>query len=343
METFVGLDVSLRETSICVLNHSGEILWRGKTASDPEAIAATVRAKAPNLSRVGFETGPLSTWHWHALRDRGLPAVCLDARQTKPALALQLNKTDGNDAHGLAQIVRTGWYREVEVKSLDAHTLRATLAVRARLVALQTTLANQIRGILKTFGVIVSNARGQRFDWRVAAATEGRPDLAALYGPLLEVWLAARTAMCRIDKQIRATARRNATCRLLMTVPGVGVVTALSYMAVIDDPQRFKSSASVGAYLGLTPRRYQSGEIDYTGRISKRGDRMLRSYLYEAATVLLTRCPKWSPLKACGVRLQKRLGFKKAAVAVARKLAVILHAVWKTGTEFRWTAKEAAA
>jgi transposase len=149
--------------------------------------------------------------------------------------------------------------------------------------------------------------------------------------------------MCRIDKQIRATARRNATCRLLMTVPGVGVVTALSYMAVIDDPQRFKSSASVGAYLGLTPRRYQSGEIDYTGRISKRGDRMLRSYLYEAATVLLTRCPKWSPLKACGVRLQKRLGFKKAAVAVARKLAVILHAVWKTGTEFRWTAKEAAA
>jgi len=254
----------------------------------------------------------------------------------KPPLSLQINKTDANDAFGLAQVVRTGWYREVAVKSMDAHTLRMLLLARSRLVGQRQTIANTIRGLLKTFGLVIARGSGGLFAVRVREQMNGNPVVTAIIEPLLIVWQALREQVAVLDKQIMARAKADPVTRRLMTIPGVGVIVALTYTAVIDDPARFRRSATVGAYLGLTPRRYQSGEVDHGGRISKCGDGFLRSYLFEAATVLLQRQTRASALKAWGLALAKRIGMRRAKVAVARKLAVVMHRIWVDGSEFRW-------
>ena len=178
---------------------------------------------------------------------------------------------------------------------------------------------------------------------RAAELADARPELAAAVEPLLKAREAVGEQIADLDRKVMRLARNDAQVRRFMTAPGVGPITALCFLATIDDPTRFKKSRSVGAYVGLTTRRYASGEIDWTGRISKCGDAMLRSYLYEAANVLLTRVAKWSTLKAWGIRLAKRSGLRKAKVAVARKLAVILHRMWIEGTEFKWSSKEVAS
>ena len=333
---YVGLDVSLKTTSICVIDDKGTAVWRGKCASTPEAITEAVRTYAPAAVRVGLETGQLSNWLTLNLRRRGLPVVCLDARHAKAALSLQINKTDANDALGLAQIVRTGWYREVAVKSMDAHTLRMLLVARAQLVAQRQTIANTIRGLLKTFGLVIVRGSKGLFSVRVREQIAGNGVLVAIVEPLLIVWHAIREQVVMLDRQTLARARSDAAARRLMTIPGVGVVVALAYTAVIDDPARFRRSASVGAYLGLTPRRYQSGEADTSGHISKCGDGLLRAYLFEAATVLLQRHSRASTLKKWGLALAKRIGMRRAKVAVARKLAVVMHRVWSDRSEYRW-------
>ena len=177
------------------------------------------------------------------------------------------------------------------------------------------------------------------FAVRAAEMTEDRPELAAAVVPLLSARAAIEQQIADLDRKVMRLARNNAQARRFMTAPGVGPITALCFLATIDDPTRFKRSRSVGAYLGLC--KYASGEIDWTGRISKCGDKMLRSYLYEAANVMLTRVARWSALKAWGIRVAKRTGLRKAKVAVARKLAVVLHRMWIDGTEFKWS-KEAA-
>jgi transposase len=337
MAHYAGLDVSLESTSICVVDDSGTKIWQGTTSSQPAAICKALKRHAPELVKAGFETGPLSTWHWHEFKTIGLPAVCLDARHAKAALSLQVNKTDANDAHGLAQIVRTGWYREVEVKSIDAHLIRTLLIARAKLVEVRVKISNQLRGVLKTFGLLVGKAAGRGFEQRVRELAVGQVALQPIIDSLLSVWRCTCEQIQSLDRLIRAQSQSNEVCRRLMTAPGVGPVTALAYCAVIDDPARFKRSSTVGAYLGLTPRRYQSGEVDKAGRISKCGDAMLRSYLYEAANAILNRVSKWSKLKAWGMKLAKRVGAQKAKVAMARKLAVILHRMWSDGTDFRWS------
>jgi len=342
MTQYVGLDVSLEETSICVIDQTGQRVWQGKTRSNPQAIAAVVRQRAPEATKVGFESVPLATWHWHELNAIGLPVVCLDARQAKAALSMQVNKTDANDAHGLAQIVRTGWYRVVEVKSFDAHLLRTMIIARSKLVAVRTGIGNQLRGILKTFGFMVGKVSRGAFEDRVCELTVGNIELKSIIEPLLSVWRCTCEKIQALDKQIGIHARGDEVCRRLMTAPGIGPITALAYKAVIDEPARFQRSSTVGAYLGLTPKRYQSGEMNKSGRISKCGDALLRTYLFEAANVILNRVRKWSKLKAWGVKLAKRIGVKKALVAVARKLAVILHRMWADKTNFRWTDKQTA-
>ncbi len=342
MEQYVGLDVSLEQTAICVVDGSGKTIWQGKCVSTPEAIAAAIRAKAPEVARIGLESGPLSAWHWHELKKLGLPMVCLDARHAKAALSLQLNKSDRNDARGLAQIVRTGWYREVMVKSMDSQLVRSLLTTRAQLVRMRVDLANQIRGVLKPFGLVAGKGGGQPFMERVRSLVAGGP-LQEVAEALLAAWQAISDQVATLSRRLVAIAREDQTVRQLMTAPGVGVVVALAYVSVIDDPERFARSSSVGAYVGLTPRRFQSGEEDYTGRISRCGDALLRTYLFEAAGIILHRVAKWSALKAWGTRLAKRIGAKKATVAVARKLAGILHRMWKDGSEFRWSTKEAQA
>jgi transposase len=343
MELYVGLDVSLKETSICVVDRSGEVVCESVVASEPEAIAGFVKSKAPDAVRIGLETGPTTTWLWTELRALGLPVICIDARHAKAALSMQVNKSDRNDALGLARIMQTGWYKEVRVKSLDSHAVRALLNSRALLVKIKRDLANQVRGLLKNLGLVVGRAKGHAFTVRAEALIADRPDLAAAIGPLLKAREGVERQLADLDRKVLALARNDEQVRWFMTVPGVGPVTALAYRAAIDDPRRFKRSRSVGAYVGLTPRRYASGEIDWSGRISKCGDAMLRTYLFEAAGVLLTRVHKWCALKAWGLRLAKRTSLRKAKVAVARKLAVILHRMWIEGTRFQWSTKEEVA
>jgi len=342
MEQFVGLDVSLAETSLCVVDSHGATLWQGKCGSSPEAIAATVRARAPKVARIGFESGPLSSWHWHELKKLGLPVICLDARHAKAALSLQLNKSDRNDALGLAQIVRTGWYREVAVKSLDSQLIRSLITTRAQLVRMRVDLGNQIRGVLKPFGLVAGKGSGQPFVDRVRTLVAGGP-LEDVAEALLSAWQAVGRQITVLSRRLILMARRDTAVRRLMTAPGVGTITALTFVSIIDDPGRFAKSRNVAAYLGLTPRRYQSGEVDRSGRISKCGDALMRAYLFEAAGIVLNRVSRWSALKAWGTRLIKKIGSKKATVAVARKLAVILHRMWRDTSTFRWASKEGRA
>jgi transposase len=343
MESYVGLDVSLKRTSICVVDRTGKVLCEGTVNSAPEAIVEFVKSKAAGAVRIGLETGPTSTWLWTEIKALGLPVICIDARHAKAVLKMQINKSDRNDAFGIARIMQCGWYKEVRVKGLDSHAMRALLESRALLVKMKRDLENQIRGLLKNLGLIIATARGQAFHARVQELVAGKPFLAVAVLPLLEMRNGIVRQIADLDREVLMLARNDDQVRLFMTVPGIGPITALCYRATIDEPSRFKRSRSVGAYVGLTTRRYASGEVDWTGRISKCGDAMLRSYLFEAAGVLLTRVQKWCALKAWGMRLAKRVGLRKAKVAVARKLAVILHRMWIDGTEFQWSADKVIA
>jgi transposase len=343
MELYVGMDVSLKETSLCVVDDSGEIVSEGTVLSEPSAIAAFIKAKAAGAKRIGLETGPTTTWLWHELRALGLPVICIDARHAKAALSMQINKSDRNDAVGLARIMQCGWYKEVQVKSLACHEVRAVLNSRAQLVKIKRDLENQIRGLLKNRGLVIGKAGGNVFRRR-AEELVGEPGLLQeAVRPLLEIREIVSREIGGLYRKLLNLARNDVDSRRAMTVPGIGPITALAFQSAIDDPTRFRRSRSVGAYVGLTPRRHASGQVDWSGRISKCGDAMVRSYLFEAAGVLMTRVPQWCKLKAWGHRLWKRIGFKKAKVAVARKLAVILHRMWRDETDFIWSSKEAAA
>jgi len=343
MEHYVGLDISLKLTAICIVDRTGKIQREGVVLSDPEAIAAFIESHSSNVVRVGLEAGATSTWLWTELNKLGLPVICIDARHAKAALKMQINKSDRNDAVGIARIMQCGWYKEVRVKDLDSHAIKALLVSRALLVKIKRDLENQIRGLLKNLGLVIGRAKMNVFAARAAELIQDRPALTAAVVPLLKTREVIECQIADLDRKVLRLARNNTQVRRFMTVPGVGPITALCYLATIDDPTRFEKSRSVGAYAGLTTRRYRSGEIDWTGRISKCGDAMLRTYLYEAANVLLTRIAKWSALKSWGMRIAKRSSLRKAKVAVARKLAVILHRMWVDGTEFNWSSKEVAA
>jgi transposase len=340
MDEYIGLDVSLKETAVSI-RRDGKRVWRGKCPSDPQLLAALIRKHAPAPKRVVFETGPLSVWFVHALAAEGVPAICIDARHAKAALDMPANKTDANDADGLAHLAEVGFYKEVQVKSFDSMLTRTLVAARTRLVRIGTELSNQIRGLMKTFSLVVPAAMGSKFEHHVHALLSDNKDLGQIIRPLLEAWHAVRLRAAELGRKLLADARRSAACQLLMSIPGVGVVTATSFVSAIEEPANFKHSRSVGAFVGLTTRRYQSGEIDYNGHISRRGDSHLRGLLYEAATVLLTRSRSECDLRKWGLQLRERLGFKRATVAVARKLAVIMHSMLITGEPFR--EKSAAA
>lgn len=334
MKQYVGLDVSLEETKIHVLDETGARLWRGECPSHPDALEKVVRKHAPQAERIGLETGPLTTWLWSELTQRGLPMVCLDARHAQRALDMRANKTDANDAEGLAHIVRAGWYKIVRVKSRVAMLSKALLAARDQLLGVTTGLSNQIRGIMKTFGLVVPKGTGRVFEANVRRLLAGEAAVAVVVLPLLESWRAIRARIAELNRLLLRQVRGDTDCRRLMTAPGTGVVLAAAFVAAVERPDNFRRSRDVGAWVGLTTRRYQSGESDYDGHISRRGDARLRALLYEAAVVVLTRVHAKSALRSWGLALWKKIGFKRAAVAVARKLAVVLHAMWKAGTDF---------
>ncbi|MBN8973637.1 MAG: IS110 family transposase [Rhizobiales bacterium] len=336
MKQYVGLDVSQKETSVCVVDEAGQIIFEGKAKSDPNALTELLRKRAPYAERVGFETGAMSSWLWHELRRVDLPVVCIDARHAHAALSVRMNKSDQNDARGLAELVRIGWYREVKVKSEESQKIRAILVARSRLVSIRRDIENQVRSMVKEYGLLFPRAISLPFRRKIIELLGGEHQLSAVIEPLLVVHEQVCQQQGKLDNQVRQLAKSDATTLRLMTVPGVGVVTALTFRHTIDDPSRFRSASTVGAYLGLTPRRHQSGETDTNGKISRWGDRLLRTYLFEAATVLLYRTKKWCSLKAWGMKLAKRIGMKKAKVAIARKIAVILHCIWVDGTSFEW-------
>lgn len=333
MEEYIGLDVSMKDTAVSI-RRDGKRVWRGKCASDPKVVATLLRKHAQNPKRVVFETGPLSVWFYHALCAEGMPAICIDARHAKAALDMAANKTDANDADGLAHLAEVGFYREVRVKGFDSMLTRTLVAARTRLVRITTELSNQIRGMMKTFGLVVPAGKGRTFEANVRALLAGYAELASILLPVLEAWRGMRLRAAQLGRQLVADARKSEACQLLMSIPGVGVVTATSFATAIEDPGNFKRSRSVGAWLGLTTKRYQSGEVDYDGHISRRGDTNVRSLLYEAATVILTRSTADSTLRTWGLNLRERVGFKRAAVAVARKLAVTMHAMLRSGEMF---------
>jgi transposase len=336
MGDYVGLDVSLEETAICVLGSDGRVCFEGKTATTPEALYEILRRRAPDALRIGLEAGPLSGWLVTELGRQGIAVVCMEARHAHGALSMRPAKTDRNDARGLAELVRMGWFKAVHVKSGESRLIRAELAARAQLVKARTDLDGQIRGLLRSFGLKVGQASGKAFSRRVDELVREQEGLQAIMAPLLVVRAALMKQIEGFDSRLRKRAKALPACRRLMTVPGAGVLTSMAYLAALDDLTRFSSSADPGAYFGLTPRRYQSGEVDRTGGISKCGDSMVRRYLFEAANVLLSRVTRWSALKAWAVRLAKRVGLKKAKVALARKLAVVMFAILRDGSEFQW-------
>ena len=336
MKQYVGLDVSQRETAVCVVSETGQLIFEGKAKSDPGALTNLLRKHAPLAERIGFETGAMASWLWHELRRVELPVVCIDARHAHAALSVRMNKIDQNDARGLAELVRVGWYREVKVKSEESQKIRAKLVARFRLVSMRRDIENQVRSLIKECGLLFPRAIGQQFRNHVSELLGEDHQLFSVIAPLLSIHEHICQQQSKFDDEVRRLTKSDETTRRLMTVPGVGVVTALTFRHTIDDPSRFRSASTVGAYLGLTPRRNQSGETDTSGKISRWGDRLLRTYLYEAATVLLYRTKKWSSLKAWGMKLAKRIGMKKAKVAIARKIAIILHCIWIDGTSFDW-------
>lgn len=336
MEYFAGLDVSMEETHVCVVDYEGTVVLEGKSASTPEAICRALRNAPSTCRQVVFETGRMAPMLYHGLRGLGVAAVCIESRQAHHALqSLRANKTDRNDARGLAQLARTGFYKETHVKSLPAHAVRALIAARKKLVGQRLTIENQIRGLVIVFGERLPRGKTNAFRDQVLALSAGVPGLSSALRGLIDARDAILLAIAAIDRDVRAMSRSSEACWLLMTVPGVGPITALAFTAVIDDPSRFRRSRDVGAYLGLVPRRYQSGEVDYTGSISKRGDTRVRTLLYEAANVMLTRYKGDLALKDWAHGVAARSSMRKARVALARRLAVIMHAMLRDGTTFR--------
>src|ERR1700684_2837085 len=264
MAYYVGLDVSLKRTSICVVNQTGSIEQEGVVDSDPEAIASFVRSKAPGTVRIGIETGPTTTWLWTELHRLGLPVICIDARHAKAVLKMQINKSDRNDAAGIARIMQTGWFKEGRGKDLDSHAGKEVLGSRALLVKIKRDLENQIRGLLKNLGLVIGRAKFNVFAVRAEELIEDRPELVAAVRPLLDARKAIERQVADLDRKVHKLARHDVQVRRFMTVPGVGPITALCFKATIDDPTRFRRSRSVGAYIGLTTRRHASGEIDWS-------------------------------------------------------------------------------
>lgn len=335
MDYYAGLDVSMEETHICVVDRDGTVVHETKATSTPEAIASVLQ-EAPACTRVVFETGRMAPMLHHGLTELGLPVVCIESRHAYQALkSLATHKTDRNDARGLAHLARTGFYKAVHVKSLSAHAVRSLIVARKKLVGQRVTLENQIRGLAVVFGVRLPRGLSPMFIKRALQAGEGIDGLSGAMRGLLEARAAVLTAIAAIDLDMKRLARSSDACRRLMTIPGVGHLTALAFVAAVDDVGRFRRSRELGPYLGLVPRRYQSGEIDYTGSISKCGDRRVRTLLYEAANVMLTRYKGELKLKDWALAIARRSTMRKARIALARRLAIIMHAMLRQGTTFQ--------
>lgn len=344
MNTYAGLDVSVKETSICIVDSDGIILSESKVASEPQAIGQVLDMYRPHLQRLGIEASSVGMWLQVELSRLGFEAIVIESRHTHVSLSTMRNKTDRNDARGIAQLMRLGWFKVVHVKSKEALRLRMLLGTRKLVVRKLVDVENEIRGTLRAFGSKVGKVSRGRFAARVTVLAEQADEL--IHELVLRLLAIRETLLVeyrRLHLLVVKACLADPVCRRLMTVPGVGPVAALWFRTGVDDPRRFSRSRTVAAHFGMTPKRFQSGEVDYSGQISKRGDRDVRQALYDAAGSLLRRCRKSCALRTWGLRLAKRSGLKKATVAVSRKMAVVMHRMWLDGTEFRWSRAAALA
>jgi transposase len=334
MEHYAGIDVSLESSSVCVVDATGRVVREAKIASEPEALVGWFHQLGVELARIGLEAGPLSQWLYAAMRDAGLAVELLETRHVRDAFKAMPVKTDRKDARGIAQLMRLGWFRSVHCKSLPAQETRALLTARKLVQSKHHDTEMSLRGILRGFGLKVGKTSPRTFAIRVRELVAGHPTLLLVAEALLAARAALGEQLGKLEKRVRTLARDDRRVRRLMSAPGVGAIVALTFVAAVDDPARFRSSKAVGAHFGLTPKKYQSGETDVTGRISKIGDAGVRTMLYEAANVILTRPVKGSLLKSWAMRLALRAGMRKAKVALARKLAVVLHRMLADNTAF---------
>jgi transposase len=343
MEYYAGIDVSLKESSVCVVDSAGKVVREVKVASEPEALVRYFDELGLPVGRIGLEAGPLSQWLHAGLIAAGREVVLLETRHVKAALSAMTVKTDRKDARGIAQLLRMGWYRPVHAKSAPCKDIRALLVGRKLLQGKLLDVELSIRGILRGYGLKVGEVSRGRFEARIRELTAGHAILEAVIGAMLAARMALWNEFTRLHREMLKIARADMVCRRLMTTPGVGTLVALTYRSAVDDPSRFGKSAATGAYFGLTPKKYQSGETDRDGGVSKVGDGMVRTALFEAAHIMLTRATRFSSLKRWALGVAQRRGMKRAKVALARKLGVVLHRMWVDKTDFRWTNAVAAA
>lgn len=340
MKHYSGLDVSVKETSICIVDETGKLCRELKVVSHPDDLVAVLRDPAWNLERIGLEDGPLSQWLFEGLAKAGLPVICIETRHTKAFLKAQPNKTDRNNARGIAQMMRVNLFRPVHVKTLTSQKRRALLTARKLLQEKAISIENDMRGLLRNFGLKVGIVGAVKFEERIRELAEGMPDIREIMEPLLAARQKLRDEFSHLHKKVLDIARDDEGCRRLMTIPGVGPIVSVAFTSTIDIPQRFRNSKVVGAVLGLTPKLNESGESKRVGRISCCGDAMMRMLLHEAAQSLFSVTKKWSWLKAWAMNVARRRGRQKAITALARRLAVIMHRMWSNGTQFCWTRQD---
>jgi transposase len=342
MEYYAGIDVSLECSTVCVVDGSGKIVREAVVQSEPAALIGWFGSLGLKLTRVGLEAGPLSQWLYAAMKPAGLAVELLETRHVHDAFKAMPVKSDRNDARGIAQLMRLGWFRPVHCKSMAAQEVRAVLTARKLVQSKLQDVENSLRGILRGFGLKVGKTTDKSFAERIRELVQGQPSLEVVGEALLSVRAVLLSEFNAFEKRMRAMGRSNTKARLLASTPGVGPIVSLTYAAAVDDPARFRSSKRAGAHFGLTPRKYQSGETDYSGRISKIGDASVREALYQAAHVILTKPVKGCPqLKSWAMRIARRAGMSKAKVALARKLAVIMHRMLATGKPFNAAAAAA--
>lgn len=337
MKHYIGLDVSMKETSICIVNEQGKVIYEGREKTDPTLLIQHIQKKNLKIDKIAMESGSLSHYLISEMQKLGLSVICMDARQMSKVLSVKINKTDCNDARGIAEALRCGYYREVTLKSQKNVETNTVLGSRRMLVQQKVGLKNGIRGFLKTYGVCIPVKGGKCFLQKVRdVLMDYPPYVQKSVEALLTSYEKLASEISTLDKMIKELAEDDEDVKLLTTVPGVGLITALSFKVAIDDPNRFKDSRQVGAYLGLTPKQYSSGEVSRQGGISKCGNAAVRSLLVEAGTVMLTRTKAWCKPKAWAFKLARKKGTKKAAVALGRKLGVIMHRMLVTREKFRF-------
>lgn len=342
MKHYAGLDVSMNSTNICVIDDSGKIVRESACNTEPSCIAEQLQPFASSMEIVGLEAGMMCFWLVDGLQQADLPAVCLDSRKVANILSTTINKTDKNDARGIAQILRSGFFTTVHLRSAESIDVGLLMKLRSGLVQDRVCKKNRIRGLLKSFGIRISTCGNGSFIKAVREAIVGLNEGTKIPIEIaIDDYANAEETEKKMDEQVRIREKVTPVAALLQTADGIGPITALSFIAEIDDPSRFRAKPeNIGAYLGLTPKQYSSGESVRLGKISKSGSPFLRSLLYEAAVTLLTKTKRWSSLKSWGLRLAKRTSFKLAATAVARRLSVILLKMWLRGETFRYSNPE---